>query len=51
MGSRIGSGKDAIWVREVRKLTASCHQTSLVSTAYGLPHKGLAQVNILLTIL
>jgi len=42
MGSRIGSGKDVIWVREVRKLTDSCHQTSLVSTAYGLPHKGLA---------
>lgn len=42
MGSRIGSGKDAIWVREVRKLTDSCHQTSLVSTAYGLQHKGLA---------
>jgi len=42
MGSRVGTGKDAIWVREVRKLTDSCHQTSLVSTAYGLPHKGLA---------
>lgn len=42
MGSRIGSGKDTIWVREVRKLTDSCHQTSLVSTAYGLPHKDLA---------
>ena len=42
MGSRIGTGRDAIWVREVRKLTNSCHQTSLVSTAYGLPHKGLA---------
>jgi hypothetical protein len=42
MGSLIGTGKDAIWVREVRKLTTSCHQTSLVSTAYALPHKELA---------
>lgn len=41
-GSLIGTGKDAIWVREVRKLTSSCHQTSLISTAYGLPHKELA---------
>jgi hypothetical protein len=36
MGSRIGSGKDAIWVREVRKLTDSGHQTSVISTAYNL---------------
>ncbi len=42
MGSMIGTGKDSIWVREVRKLTTSCHQTSLVSTAYALPHKELA---------
>lgn len=42
MGSLIGTGKDAIWVREVRKLTTSCHQTSLISTAYALPHKELA---------
>ena len=42
MGSLIGTGKNAIWVREVRKLTSSCHQTSLISTAYGLPHKELA---------
>lgn len=42
MGSLIGNGKDAIWVREVRKLTTSCHQTSLISTAYALPHKELA---------
>lgn len=42
MGSRIGSGKDTLWVREVRKLTDSCHQTSLISTAYSLPHKDLA---------
>jgi len=34
MGSRIGSGKDGLWVREVRKLTDSAHQTSLISTVY-----------------
>ena len=36
MGSWIGSRSDGLWVREVRKLTASGHQTSLISTAYGL---------------
>jgi len=36
MGSWIGSRKEGLWVREVRKLTASGHQTSLISTAYGL---------------
>jgi len=33
-GTRIGSGGDALWVREVRKLTESGHQTSLISTAF-----------------
>ncbi len=42
MGSLVGSGKDAVWMREVRKLTDSCHQTSLISTAYALPHIHLA---------
>lgn len=42
MGSLVGSGKDAVWMREVRKLTNSCHQTSLISTAYALPHISLA---------
>ena len=42
MGSLVGSGKDALWMREVRKLTSSCHQTSLISTAYALPHIDLA---------
>ena len=42
MGSRVGSGKDAIWMREVRKLTDSGHQTSLISTALDLPHTQLA---------
>ena len=35
-GSWIGSRSEGLWVREVRKLTASGHQTSLISTAYGL---------------
>lgn len=34
-GSRIGDQKHGLWVREVRKLTRSEHQTSLISTAYG----------------
>lgn len=42
MGSLVGSGKDAVWMREVRKLTDSCHQTSLISTAYAIPHIHLA---------
>lgn len=41
-GSLIDSGKDVIWVREVRKLNDSGHQTSLISTAYELPHIELA---------
>ncbi len=41
MGSLVGSGKDAMWMREVRKLTESGHQTSLISTAYELPHAQL----------
>ena len=42
MGTFVGSGKKAIWMREVRKLTESGHQTSLISTAFGLPHTQLA---------
>jgi transposase len=42
MGILLGSGKQAFWVREVRKLTDSGHQTSLISTAYELPHTQLA---------
>jgi hypothetical protein len=41
-GSLVGTNKDAIWLREVRKLTKSGHQTSLISTAYGLDHIQLA---------
>ena len=35
MASRIGDRSRGLWVREVRKLTSTGHQTSLVSTAYG----------------
>lgn len=34
-GSRLGEQKLGLWVREVRKLNPSGHQTSLLSTAYG----------------
>ncbi len=33
-GSRIGDKKNGLWVREVRKLTRSGHQVSLISSAY-----------------
>jgi transposase len=42
MGSRVGSGKDAIWMREIRKLTDSGHQTSIISTAFETPRTKLA---------
>lgn len=41
-GSLVGTDQDAIWLREVRKLTKSGHQTSLISTVYGLEHTALA---------
>jgi hypothetical protein len=34
-GSWIGDRREGLWVREVRKLTRSGHQTSLISTDYG----------------
>ncbi len=34
MGSWIGDAKNGLWMREVRRLTESGHQTSLISTAY-----------------
>lgn len=42
MGSLVGSGKGSVWMREVRKLTDSGHQTSIISTVYELPHTVLA---------
>lgn len=41
-GSLVGSGKDAMWMRQVRKLTDSGHQTSIVSTAFDLPQTQVA---------
>ncbi len=41
MGSLVGTGKDATWMREIRKLTKSGHQTSLISTEYQLDHTRL----------
>lgn len=40
--SFIGTGKNSIKVREVRKLTESGHQTSVISTCYEGPHTLLA---------
>ena len=34
-GTWIGDKKSGLWVREIRKLTTSGHQTSLISTAFG----------------
>jgi hypothetical protein len=41
-GSLIGGGKDAVWVKEVRKLTEEGHQVSLIATAYGLEAPALS---------
>ena len=40
-GSWIGDRRQGLWVREIRKLTTSGHQTSLISSAY----RPLAQEN------
>ena len=42
MGSLVGSGMNAIWMREVRKLTDSGHQTSFISTAFEMYTPDLA---------
>ena len=34
MGTWVGDRKNGLWVREVRKLTSSGHQVSLISSAY-----------------
>jgi prepilin-type processing-associated H-X9-DG protein len=41
-GTPIGSGKDRLWVREVRKLSQGGHQTSLITTAYADPGQRIA---------
>ncbi len=35
-GSWVGTADDALWVKEIRKLTESGHQTSMISTAFEL---------------
>lgn len=35
-GTLLGKGKDAIWVKEIRKLRADGHQTAVIGTAYNL---------------
>jgi transposase len=42
MGSLVGSGPQATWMREIRKRTSGGHQVSLISTAFGLAHTDLA---------
>ena len=41
-GSRIGTPLHALWVREIRKLTDSGHQVSLIGTAFDIEHTALA---------
>jgi len=41
-GSLVGSGKAALWMKEVRKLTENGHQVSLITTAYGLEAASMA---------
>jgi len=42
-GTRIGSRKaERVWVKEVRKLTKSGHQTSVISSAYSLSARKIA---------
>lgn len=41
-GTVLGRGEDAVWVKEVRKLTETGHQTAVISTARGLPAEQIA---------
>jgi len=42
MGSRVGTAPHTLWMREVRKLTDSGHQVSLIGTAFEVEHTALA---------
>ena len=42
MGTCIGSGKKGCWVREIRRLTESGHQTSIIGTVFEPPMTELA---------
>jgi hypothetical protein len=41
-GTLVGTAPQALWMREVRKLTDSGHQVSLIGTAFEGEHTGLA---------
>ena len=41
-GSRVGTPPHTLWLREVRKLTESGHQVSLIGTAFEVEHTALA---------
>ena len=41
-GSLIGNGKKSLWMKEIRKLTKSGHQTSIVTTALSLNNMVIA---------
>jgi hypothetical protein len=41
-GSRVGTPPHALWLREVRKLTDSGQQVSLIGTAFEVEHTALA---------
>ena len=42
MGSLVGTPPNALWMREVRKLTDSGHQVSMIGTAFDVEHTILA---------
>ncbi len=42
MGGLVGSGKNGVWMREVRKLKDSGHQTSVISTAFDIAYTQVA---------
>jgi transposase len=42
MGSRVGTAPHALWMREIRKLTDSGHQVSLIGTLFEAEHTALA---------
>ena len=42
MGTYVGSGGDGLWMREIRKLSESGHQTSIIGTVFKPPMELLA---------
>ena len=43
-GSLIGRGKKSLWMREIRKLTKSGHQTSIITTVFSLVNMAIAVI-------